>query len=296
MIFGGARMNVDWEDLNEDIQRQRLQQLSLLDQSFYLGTTEDRAYKPWGGRCYKMNEEGETAASPHSSKAATAHSSKAATAGSGVIEIDDNYQEQQVFDVDGEVAMIDLCHEVTGYQEKVKSWMAELPCSRDAVKFRDVFYKSSGNSMWPLVQSGDACTFHPIQAVTAKEGKYSIQKEASEIDVGDIVFCRVQPSQYFYAHIVHEVKWHFQQRPSYYIGNIQGRINGWCYREHIFGILVDVQVFSGGEYFSRPHPKKLFEKVSALVEDDRWNDTARDLCLPSRKAPSSGAQSSGQQG
>jgi hypothetical protein len=93
-------------------------------------------------------KEREIAASPHSSKAATAspHSSKAATAttetrsgssGSGVIEIDDNYQEQQVFDVDGEVALIDLCHEVTGYQEKVKSWMAELPCSRYRCKLRD---------------------------------------------------------------------------------------------------------------------------------------------------------------
>ena len=159
---------------------------------------------------------------------------------------------------------------------------------------RSVFYQSSGNSMWPLVQSGDACTLHPIQAVTAKEGKFSIQKEASEIDVRDIVFCQVQPSQQFYAHIVQR-RQHCSQRPTYFIGNIQRRMNGWCYREHIFGIHVDVQVFSGGEYFSRPHPKTLFEKVSALVDDDRWNDTARDLCLPSRKAPSSGAQSSGQQ-
>ena len=37
-----------------------------------------------------------------------------------------------------------------------------------------VRYKSSGNSMWPLVQSNDLCTFHPVQAVTG-------QKEASEI-------------------------------------------------------------------------------------------------------------------
>jgi hypothetical protein len=56
---------------------------------------------------------------------------------------------------------------------------------------RSVFYKSSGDSMWPLVQSDDACTFHPIQAVTAKDG---IQKEASEVGVGDIVFCQVQRS------------------------------------------------------------------------------------------------------
>ena len=116
MIFGGARRNAD-----------------VGDPSFYLGTTEDRAYKPWGGMCYKMNEEGETAASPHSSKAATATTeTRSGSSGSGVIEIDDHYQEQQVFDVDSEVALIDLCHEVTGDQEKVNSWMAELPCSRYA--------------------------------------------------------------------------------------------------------------------------------------------------------------------
>eukprot|EP00959_Pyramimonas_sp_CCMP1952_P259866 5433143-Pyramimonas_sp.AAC.1 len=33
-----------------------------------------------------------------------------------------------------------------------------------------VFYSSSGNSMWPLAQSGDHCLFHPIQAVTAMDG------------------------------------------------------------------------------------------------------------------------------
>ena len=140
-----------------------------------------------------------------------------------------------------------------------------------------VFYKSSGNSMWPLVQSGDACMFHPIQAVTA-EGPFPIQKGRSEIGVGDIVFCQVQPSLRYYAHIVRAVK----GAHEYKIGNIKGHINGWCYREHIFGILVDVQVVSDtdGQYYSRPHPKALFEEVSQLVERDRWNDTARNLCMP----------------
>ena len=134
---------------------------------------------------------------------------------------------------------------------------------------RSVFYKSTGSSMWPLVQSEDACTFHPIQAVTAKGGKFSIQKEASEIEVGDIVFCQVQPSQLFYAHIVHKVERKVERmyvhRPKYSIGNIQGRIDGLCYREHIFGILVAVQVFSNGQYYLRPHPKVR-----------RWNSTARE--------------------
>ena len=60
---------------------------------------------------------------------------------------------------------------------------------------RAVFYKSSGNSMWPLVPSGDACTYHPIQTVTAMDANIKPTKEASELGVGDIVFCQVQRSQ-----------------------------------------------------------------------------------------------------
>ena len=162
---------------------------------------------------------------------------------------------------------------------------------------RSVFYKSSGNSMWPLVQSDDACTFHPIQAVTAKDGVHSIQKEASEIGVGDIVFCEVQRSKQYYAHIVLDVQdCYDSQEPKYWIGNIQRHVKGWCHREHIFGVLVEVQVWSDGQYYSRPHPKKLFAEVAALVKDDRWNSTAAKLCEPLWEAQSSGAQSNGQQG
>jgi hypothetical protein len=150
-----------------------------------------------------------------------------------------------------------------------------------------VFYKSSGQSMWPLVQSGDACTFHPIQAVTAKAGTYSIQKEASKIDVGDVVFCIVQPKRLFYAHLVHQIQQCYHRKePKYFIGNIEGTFyNGWCYREHIFGVLVDVQVFSDGAYYSRPHPKNLFKTISALVTYDRWNSAAYNLCVPQSVVP-----------
>ena len=142
--------------------------------------------------------------------------------------------------------------------------------------------------MWPLVQSEDACTFHPIQAVTAKGGKFSIQKEASEIEVGDIVFCQVQPSQLFYAHIVHKVERIYvpigrSTRSGTFRGTSTADVTG---STSSASSLVCRCV---GQYYSRPHPKKLFEKVSALVKDDRWNDTARDLCLPLREAPPSRA-------
>ena len=142
---------------------------------------------------------------------------------------------------------------------------------------KSVFYKSSGNSMWPLVQSGDACWFHPIQAVTAKDA--SIHKEASEIDVGDIVFCQVQPSQHHYAHIVLSVEDHHQE-PKYWIGNIERHKNGWCLRKHIFGILVNVQQWWGGDrqYHSRPLPKTVFAEVLPLVGEQRWNSKAAKIC------------------
>ena len=38
------------------------------------------------------------------------------------------------------------------------------------IEDRSVFYMSSGDSMWPLIQSDDACTFHPTQVVTAEDG------------------------------------------------------------------------------------------------------------------------------
>ena len=140
-----------------------------------------------------------------------------------------------------------------------------------------VRYKSSGNSMWPLVQSGDLCTFHPVQAVTA-------QKEASEIGVGDIVFCQVRTgrgSQLFYAHIVLSIEHDYHAKePKYWIGNIEQMYNGWCFREHIYGVLVQVQVEWEDQHYTRPFPKRVYEEVRKLVEDYRWSRSAARLCEP----------------
>ena len=118
------------------------------------------------------------------------------------------------------------------------------------------------------------------------EGMHAIEKEASEIGVGDVVFCQVQRSQQYYAHIVLELTHDYHARePKYWIGNIQGRINGWCFREHIYGILVDVQVDWDGTYYSRPLPKSVFEEVRRLVQDNRWSTVASGLCEPSCEQP-----------
>ena len=146
---------------------------------------------------------------------------------------------------------------------------------------RSVFFRSTGNSMWPLVQSDDGIWLYPIQAVTA-DGGMPFQKEASEIGVGYIVFCQVQRSQQYYAHIVLEIERdYYAQESKYWIGNIEHKINGWCFREHIFGILVEVLVWRKGQYYNRPLPKDVFEQVQRLVKDDRWSTCANSLCEPS---------------
>ena len=81
--------------------------------------------------------------------------------------------------------------------------------------------------MWPLVQSGDACTFHPYQTVTA-HGPHELNKEASEIHVGDVVFRQVQRMQQLFGHIVLRIAHDRHARePKYWIGNIEQRKNGW---------------------------------------------------------------------
>ena len=108
--------------------------------------------------------------------------------------------------------------------------------------------------MWPLVQSGDACTFHPIQAVTA-HGPHELNKEASEIHVGDVVFRQVQRMQQLFGHIVLRIAHDRHARePKYWIGNTEQRVNGWCFREHIYGILVECQAPWEGHWYRRPLP------------------------------------------
>ena len=120
------------------------------------------------------------------------------------------------------------------------------------------------------------------------------RKKASEICVGDIVFCQVQHSHQYYAHIVLGVEqsnYHTEPAPMYWIGNIPQDINGWCLRQHIFGILVDVQVWWDGQYYSRPLPKTVFAEVQELIENNHWNRAAATLCKPRREAHSSGSRS-----
>ena len=110
--------------------------------------------------------------------------------------------------------------------------------------------------------------------------------------MGDIVFCQVQPSQCYCAHIIVEeaeaVGADIEKGPVYWIGNIHERRNGWCRQGHSFGFLVDVQTRWDDRYWSRPHPKGNYRQCAELVRQNRWHPQAEYLCRPTW------AESSGQ--
>ena len=94
---------------------------------------------------------------------------------------------------------------------------------------RNVFYRSSGWSLYPQVHCGDGCTYTPVTS-------------EQEVQVNDIVFCEVQPGDRFYAHLVLEAEEDWRSdKMRYIIGNASGRQNGWCHIEHIYGRLVKVE-------------------------------------------------------
>jgi hypothetical protein len=111
----------------------------------------------------------------------------------------------------------------------------------DIIKMRlrsgeKVSYRSSGWSLYPMVNSGDECFYDPVT-------------EPEEVKVQDIVFCQVQPTLRFHAHIVKEKieKWvngeDYTQGVSvtFKISNLHGYVNGWCTMETIYGKLVQIK-------------------------------------------------------
>ena len=94
---------------------------------------------------------------------------------------------------------------------------------------RTVQYRSSGNSLFPIVHSNDVCMYEPVlRPETIREG--------------DIVFCEVQPGDRIYAHKVHRIYWDNFIR-YFDIGNNHDPppgINGWCQDHHIYGRLIKV--------------------------------------------------------
>lgn len=86
---------------------------------------------------------------------------------------------------------------------------------------RTVTFRPHGNSMIPLVRSGQLCTVAPVT-------------DPSTLKIGDIVLCRVNGSQY-----LHLITARDGNRVR--ISNNHGHHNGWCGPQAVFGILTHVE-------------------------------------------------------
>jgi len=73
--------------------------------------------------------------------------------------------------------------------------------------------------MSPRIKSGQLCTVEPV--------------DASALQVGDIVLCRVRGAEYL--HIVKAI-----EGVRFQIGNNRGHINGWIGANSIFGRLLRI--------------------------------------------------------
>jgi len=90
-------------------------------------------------------------------------------------------------------------------------------------KGETVSFRPRGNSMLPLIQSGQLCTVEPIADVET-------------LKKGDIVLCKVHGNQYL--HIIKAVR---EGDTSFQIGNNKGGINGWVGSLGVYGKLIKVE-------------------------------------------------------
>ena len=79
--------------------------------------------------------------------------------------------------------------------------------------------KVFGNSMTPLIKSGQSLKIEPVSNTDLRNG--------------DIVFCRVRGNYY-----IHKITGIEGER--YQIGNNHGHINGWTTRNKIYGIVTEI--------------------------------------------------------
>ncbi len=83
-----------------------------------------------------------------------------------------------------------------------------------------VSFRPRGNSMKGRIESGQLCTVIPI--------------DVSEIQVNDIVLCKVHGNEYL--HLVKAIS-----GSRFQIGNNRGRINGWIGPNAIYGKCVRIE-------------------------------------------------------
>ena len=99
----------------------------------------------------------------------------------------------------------------------------------DLLAGKNVVYRSSGHSLWPRVHSNDNTHYVPVRS-------------DDDVSETDIVFCQVRGR--YLAHLVKHKDWYEKARGSmgaycYTISRLDGRENGWCMINTIYGRLVD---------------------------------------------------------
>lgn len=94
-------------------------------------------------------------------------------------------------------------------------WIIKLQ-NNETVQFRP-----RGNSMSGKIESGNLCTVEPI-------------KNFLNLKNGDIVLCKVNGNQYL--HLISAI-----DKEKFQISNNNNFINGWIYKENIYGKLIKVE-------------------------------------------------------
>lgn len=87
-----------------------------------------------------------------------------------------------------------------------------------------VSFRPRGNSMVPIIQSGQLCTVEPANHAA--------------LVVGDVVLCKVGGAEYL--HLIKDLL-RCLDGDAFQIGNNHGRINGWVSPGSIFGRLILVE-------------------------------------------------------
>lgn len=99
---------------------------------------------------------------------------------------------------------------------------AYLQIIADLREGRLVKRKEKGNSMVPIIRSGQPHTVAPIA-------------DPADLRVGDVVFCKVRG--HFYTHLISAIRRN-KGRFEFQISNNHGHVNGWT--RNVFGKVISV--------------------------------------------------------
>ena len=101
-----------------------------------------------------------------------------------------------------------------------------------------VAYRQSGWSCYPRIHKNDLCYFEPT----------SCDWEWDDLQVGDIVFCVVEPGFRYCTHQIKKIEWVWDDdpyvydwEPHYTISDLKGRETGRCFHTNIYGKLIFVE-------------------------------------------------------